>query len=365
MPTELLALLDDELQAVVEAALRAVERTLDSDVAFVSCIEDGTFTIAAAFDHQDMGFEAGRELDLADTFCVRHLVGEAPPRTPDAAAEPAYAEAPARTAFGISSYAVAPIVLEDGTVFGTLCSLDRGAERIAEQDLELLRALARMLAGTLDVRRRHVELEERWLRTVRRLAAIEHRAWEADHDLSQSAAAVRLARALVGEDSAEVLRELDAGIEEASGLLRGAGDRGERPERVHLVQVRELLEHVARIASALGDGLDVSVRASGRPAAGLEAAAVRELLLLLLTDLTPAGDAGQVELHATTEGQQLVIELSGALKAAGRGGDRTAFTAANELAERLEASIEASGSDHRRVEVRIPVRSPTPAGTSR
>ncbi len=76
----------------------------------------------------------------------------------DALADPDFATRPARAMFGIGSYIGVPIVLADGTFFGTLCALDPEPRTLTEQQTGLLVVLARLVATQLQL---DSELRER------------------------------------------------------------------------------------------------------------------------------------------------------------------------------------------------------------
>lgn len=132
--------------AALEEVVGLAVDVLGTGVGFVSCVEGERFDIVATVDRQAMGFTAGLELELEDTMCVRHLDGRAADHTFDAATDPAYGAAPARTRFGITSYVIAPIVLPDGTVWGTLCVLDREQVEVTEDRRRMLRRFASVAA---------------------------------------------------------------------------------------------------------------------------------------------------------------------------------------------------------------------------
>lgn len=101
-----------------------------------------------------------------------------PPAVTSDAPRSAYADAPARTEFGIRTYAVAPIVLEDGEIFGTLCALDSDVVEISDEQHAVLVELARLIARVYDDRRRREELraalDDRNAEVARR-QALQHR----------------------------------------------------------------------------------------------------------------------------------------------------------------------------------------------
>lgn len=132
----------------VSAALATAARLLGMEVVFVGALTDDEFSFARV--HGELpGVAEGRTLPRADSFCHRMLAG-APPATQDATRDPAYADAPARSEFGISSYVGVPVRGGDGAVFGTLCGIDRSSVPVADDVLPVLGALAGVVAAHVD-----------------------------------------------------------------------------------------------------------------------------------------------------------------------------------------------------------------------
>jgi hypothetical protein len=124
----------------VGAALTTAADLLGMEVVFVGGLTDDEFAFERVLGELP-GLSEGMTLPRTDSFCHRLLAG-APPSTADAANDPAYADAPARESFGITSYVGVPIHSGDGHVVGTLCGIDRGAVPVPPQSLNILRTLA-------------------------------------------------------------------------------------------------------------------------------------------------------------------------------------------------------------------------------
>lgn len=94
------------------------------------------------------GLDEGRSVSFSDTFCRRLLSG-APASTADAAADPAYADAPIRAKLGITSYVGVPVRNHNGEVVATLCGIDRDSVPVGEGAVAVLRELADVVAAHL------------------------------------------------------------------------------------------------------------------------------------------------------------------------------------------------------------------------
>lgn len=140
----------------VGAALTTAADILGMEVVFIGGLSDDEFAFERVVG-QWPGVAEGLTLPRTDSFCHRMLTG-APPATSDAAHEPAYADVPARAAFGVTSYVGVPIHGGDGRVVGTLCGIDRGHIAVSEDTLRILRELAGVIEAHVrdDVRDRVV-----------------------------------------------------------------------------------------------------------------------------------------------------------------------------------------------------------------
>ena len=124
----------------VGAALATAADLLGMEVVFVGLLTADDFSFARVRGEMP-GVAEGMTLPRAHSFCDRLLQG-APAATADAAADPAYADVPARETFGITSYVGVPVRGGDGAVFGTLCGMDRGSVAVSTDVLPVLCELA-------------------------------------------------------------------------------------------------------------------------------------------------------------------------------------------------------------------------------
>lgn len=124
----------------VGAALTTAAELLGMEVVFIGGLTDEEFAFERVVGDLP-GVSEGLTIPRADSFCHRLLAG-APASTADAATDPAYADAPARAAFGITSYVGVPIHAGDGRVVGTLCGVDRGRVPVPAHTIHILTTLA-------------------------------------------------------------------------------------------------------------------------------------------------------------------------------------------------------------------------------
>jgi hypothetical protein len=134
--------------AAVGAALTTAADLLGMEVVYVGGLSDEHFAFERVIGDWP-GVEEGRTLPRTDSFCHR-LVAGAPSSTADAATDPAYQDAPARSEFGITSYVGVPIHEPSGRVVGTLCGIDRGSVEVPPDTLRILRTLAGVVEAHVD-----------------------------------------------------------------------------------------------------------------------------------------------------------------------------------------------------------------------
>ncbi|MDQ1695548.1 MAG: hypothetical protein QOJ03_901 [Frankiaceae bacterium] len=159
---------------------------LGMEVVFVGGLTDQEFAFERVLGDLP-GVAEGLTLPRTDSFCHRLLAG-APPSTSDAANDPAYADAPARTSFGITSYVGVPIHSGDGRVVGTLCGVDRGRVPVPGDTLRILTTLAGVIEAQVgDVSGRVV---------VRRTPG----GWRVGHDGAQDLTSAMVLADLLADD---------------------------------------------------------------------------------------------------------------------------------------------------------------------
>jgi GAF domain-containing protein len=211
----------------VSAALATAAGLVRMELVFVGRITDDEFSFAriqGAFP----GIKEGLTLPRADSLCHR-MLGGAPAQTNDAGHDPAYADVPARDAFGITSYVGVPVHGGDGAVVGTLCGIDRSSVPVSEEVLPVLGGLA-------DVVGAHVDTDDRDV--VRRTPHGWRVGGQDEDDLL----------------TAMVLADLLAGTTETSGRPPRAGDGDGELERLRIAvsQLEHALAARVTIEQAIG-----------------------------------------------------------------------------------------------------------------
>ena len=102
-------------------------------------------------EDQGYGVKEGDVFCWSDSFCSRMVKGEGPYIAPCITTVPAYREAPIGQQISIGSYIGMPIVLSDGSVFGTLCAIDPDPQsEWIQGESPTLELLAKLLSTILE-----------------------------------------------------------------------------------------------------------------------------------------------------------------------------------------------------------------------
>lgn len=141
--------------AEIEAILLEVCHATRMGFIAVARVTETRWVAAQVLDRIEFGLSPGDELDVKKTICddIR-ACGQAIiiDRVAD---DPEWRTHPVPMLFGFESYASVPIILDDGTFYGTLCAIDP-EERVlsAPETVNLLRRCADRLGVILSSRAR-------------------------------------------------------------------------------------------------------------------------------------------------------------------------------------------------------------------
>ena len=112
---------------------------------------EGEDWIMLQVEDHGYGVREGSVFCWSDSFCSRMVQDQGPRVAPQANSVPAYVAAPIGKQVQIGAYVGIPMVLSDGSLFGTLCAIDPEpqAETVRHQ-LPTMELLAKLLSTILD-----------------------------------------------------------------------------------------------------------------------------------------------------------------------------------------------------------------------
>lgn len=145
-----------DLFAPLTFLLAQVRKALGMDVAFVSRFVDGkrVFEVVSSQGECVAALQPGKLDPLMDTYCQRIVEGRLSTVIPDTTLNAQASALPITAALNIKAYLSAPVLLRDGTVFGTVCCISHAARSdLRESDAQALRAVADAVAASIDLRK--------------------------------------------------------------------------------------------------------------------------------------------------------------------------------------------------------------------
>lgn len=154
---------DDDFSADI-AAVKAIDgvqtilievcRLTGMGFAAVARVTEHRWVACQVQDGIDFGMDSGDELEIKTTICNEIRASGEGVMIDHVSKEPLWRTHPTPVLYGFQSYLSLPIVLTDGTFFGTLCAIDPAPREISlSAVIETIRDFARQIAEQLDLRR--------------------------------------------------------------------------------------------------------------------------------------------------------------------------------------------------------------------
>lgn len=275
-----MGLLEDDVEAIrkidiVPTILDTVCRLTGMGFAAVARVTEDRWIACEVLDKIQFGLLPGGELKIESTICHEIRQSGEPVVISDVQADPAYRDHHTPALYGLRSYISMPIVLADGSFFGTLCAIDPNPADLGRPEvLATFRMFAELLAFHLDAADRLTVSEQKLAREVE------------TGELREQFIAV------VGHDLRNPLAAIDAGVT----MLRKRPDA----ERTELI-LDQMGRSAGRMSSLIDNILDF---ARGRLGGGLAleyreedvAPVIREVV----AELAASHPNGDLRLHCET-----------------------------------------------------------------
>lgn len=215
-----------DLRAEVDAvrAIPAVPTILDvlcrstgMGFATVARVTAERWVACEVLDRIDFGLAPGDELRIETTICRDVRACGAAVVINHVAEDPAWRDHPTPAMYGFQSYISMPIVLRDGSLFGTLCAIDPRPARLAPEAVEMFRLFAELIAMHLDARRSLLDERETSELRDQFIAVLGH---DLRNPLAAIDAGVRLLqRRPRPEVAAEAIRLMHGSVRRMAGLI--------------------------------------------------------------------------------------------------------------------------------------------------
>lgn len=146
--------------ARINAYLDLVARLIGVRSAFVSQLTSSVMMVIESYDNHGCGIPSNGVVALEETFCQHvRATGEAVIVT-DAATDVRVIDVATRRDFSIGAYLGVPLLLSDGTPFGTLCALDPEPCWFSQSHVDLARIVASQIATVIEREGLHCTLTQ-------------------------------------------------------------------------------------------------------------------------------------------------------------------------------------------------------------
>ncbi len=230
----------------VPSILDVVCRTTGMGFAAVARVTEGRWIACAVRDDIAFGLAPGGELKVETTIChqiQRTREGVAIDHVAD---NPVFCDHPTPALYGFQSYISMPILLPDGSFFGTLCAIDPKPNRVSTPEITgMFRLFAELIGFHIDAIKR-LEASEANLLGERATSELREQFIAVlGHDLRNPLASIQAGTRLLARGP------LDAKASKIVGLIQGS-----------IVRMAGLIDNVMDFARGrLGSGITLDRRA--------------------------------------------------------------------------------------------------------
>lgn len=311
--------------------LDVICKTTGLGFAAVARVTDERWIACSVRDEIDFGLKPGDELEIATTICNEIRDSGKGVVFDHASHDPVFCDHHTPALYGIESYVSQPIVLKDGTFFGTLCAIDpRPATVNNPQTIEMFKLFADLIAqhlhvdGQLRVTQDVLEETQDELEEERETAKLREQFIAVlGHDLRNPVAAFQSGIRLLAT------QPMDAGGQQVLDLLQGSVSRmddmirnmldfarlrlgsGVVLERDANKPLSETIEQVALELKAANLTRDIQIAIPPLPKLSVDHNRIAQMLSNLIGNAVTHGAPDQpVRIGANVEGDLLSIYVA-------------------------------------------------------
>lgn len=190
--------------ADVRSILQVCARVSGMGYVVIAHVTEARWVACAVSDEIGFGLDVGGELPVETTLCNEVREKGASIAFDHASADPRWKDHATPRMYGLESYIAVPIVLADGSFFGTLCAIDPKPAPASRPDIVgMFELFAKLIASQLEGRRR-LALSEAALLDARETAELRDQFIAVlGHDLRNPLAAVEAGTTLLERRAAD------------------------------------------------------------------------------------------------------------------------------------------------------------------
>jgi GAF domain-containing protein len=206
----------------VPSILEVICRTTGMRFAAIARVTDDRWVCCASKDDIAFGLVPGGELWVETTICDEIRNNRGTVAIDHVAEDPIYRDHPTPAMYGFQSYISVPIVLADGSFFGTLCSIDPHPNTLNNPSVTgMFKLFADLIAFHLDAQHKLAQAERDHARRHERFKS------GLGHDMRNTLAAIDagvrlLARTPLNERGALIVREMEASAQKLAAQVAEA-----------------------------------------------------------------------------------------------------------------------------------------------
>jgi len=134
----------------VPRILEVVCRSTGMGFAAIARVTDDRWICCAVRDEISFGLKPGDELKLQTTICNETRQSHQAVVIEHIAKDKDYSRHPTPAMYGFQSYISMPIILADGSMFGTLCAIDPRPARLSPEIIQTFKLFAELIASQLN-----------------------------------------------------------------------------------------------------------------------------------------------------------------------------------------------------------------------
>ena len=308
--------------AAVPTILDVVSRTTGMGFTAIARVTEDRWITCASRDELAFGLKPGDELKVESTICHEIRQSREAVIIDEVSKDAIYCGHHTPAQYGFQSYISMPIILPDGSFFGTLCAIDPKPRVLRTPEIiGMFKLFAELLAFHLDAADR-VEFSESQLALEKRTAEVREQFIAVlGHDLRNPLASIagglRLLRKKVDPEGENWINLLQGSVNRMSGMIDNVMDfartrlGGGMQLRLKEDPLEPLIEQiVAEFRNVHPDRLiETDVRTSGK--VKIDAGRMGQLLSNLLGNALSYGAPGEpVRVIATSTDNGFVIRVS-------------------------------------------------------
>jgi signal transduction histidine kinase len=269
----------------VPSILEVLCRTTGMGFAAVARVTEDRWIACGVRDEIDFGLEPGGELEIETTICQEIRAHREPVVIDDVASDPYYCTHHTPKLYGLKSYISVPVLLPDGTFFGTLCAISPEPAQVSQPHiLPMFRLFADMIGSHIKAQQSVEQSKVALLDEQETSALREQFIAVLGHDLRNPLGGIMggvrmLRQEALSSQGAEVLALVESTVDRMAGLIDNVMDfaRGRLGGGITLEhspgKISEILEQV--VSELRSSHPDRDIRTDIRTVAEIEGDHVR------------------------------------------------------------------------------------------